>query len=513
MINGLVSIIIPARNEKFLYQTLNDILQHATGPIEVIVILDGYWCPANEFLQDDRVHYLHRGKAQGMRDGINSAVSISKGEYILKLDAHCMLDQGFDEKLKSDCEANWIVVPRRKRLDAANWTIQEVGKPDVDYEYIGYPGDPEVTGGIKGQIWTQRIIDRKDILIDENMTFQGSCYFMKRSHWDWLGGLNPQGYGQFVREAQELCLKTWLGGGKVMTNKKTWYAHLHKGKTYGRMYPLDKRETTAGDRYCDDYWWNNRWQERKHDLSWLIERFAPVPTWPADRSLWTPQLQRETSNSVAIPNINTPLDYIFNTYKLDSNLPSPIEIPNTNRDTLASLFAELGFMVGVELGVERGLFSEVLCQANPKLKLYSIDAWAAYKGYREHVSQDKIDAIYQDAIQRLKPYNCELIKAYSCDAVRQFDDHSLDFVYIDGNHSFGNTAFDIEVWSRKVKKGGIIAGHDYIRRSDPGFNGVVDAVNTFTTIYKIAPWFVLGRKETIPGELRDKSRSFFWIKA
>lgn len=279
----MLSIIIPARNEQFLPHTIKTILAKATGEFEVIAVLEGYW--PQEIVEDDRVHYLH-GAPRGMRDAINAGVAISKGDYIMKLDGHCMVDLGFDEKLTSMIADDWVVIPRRKRLDADNWQIQEVGKPDVDYEFVGYPKDHGVMSGIKGQVWTQRILDRKHLLLDENMTFQGSCYVMTRKHWDRLGGLDPHGYGQFVREAQEISLKTWLGGGRVMTNKTTWYAHWHKGKKNGRGYFMDKDINTKGNEYCDDFWFNNRWEGRLHDLSWLIERFWPVPTWPGERSLW-----------------------------------------------------------------------------------------------------------------------------------------------------------------------------------------------------------------------------------
>jgi glycosyltransferase involved in cell wall biosynthesis len=272
----MLSIVIPTKTEIFLNKTIQEILDKAAGEVEIIVVLEGYW---ERPIEDKRVNYIHR-EARGMRTSINQGVAVSRGDYIMKLDAHCMLDEGFDLKLIEDYEDGWVVIPRRKRLDAENWCIQDVGKPDVDYEFVGYPGDDGIAKGIKGQVWTQRIVDRKHIQIDENMTFQGSCYFMNRKQWDWLGGLNPYGYGEFVREAQEICLKTWLGGGKVMTNKKTWYAHLHKGKKMGRGYFINKLEMTAGDKYCDDFWFNNRWEERIHDLSWLIERFWPVPTWP-----------------------------------------------------------------------------------------------------------------------------------------------------------------------------------------------------------------------------------------
>ncbi len=60
------------------------------------------------------------------------------------------------------------------------------------------------------------------------------------------------------------------------------------------------------------------------------------------------------------------------------------------RAGLALLFAELGFTRGAEIGVERGLYAEVLCQVNPALTLFAIDPWEAYPGYREHISQGKM---------------------------------------------------------------------------------------------------------------------------
>jgi len=279
-IKGRVSVIIPARNEPFLYKTITGLLENATGDIEIIAVLDGYWPPAQEIIKDDRVMYLHKGEAEGMREGINSAAAIAKGEYLLKSDAHCMYDKGFDTLLKMHhFEGNWISIPRRKRLDAEAWAVKDVGKPDVDYEFLG---SPEYQGA-KGSIWTERILERLDkpeYMIDENMSFQGSCWFMTKKHfWETLGGMQVEGYGSFVREAQELGLKTWLGGGKVMINKHTWYAHLHKGKQYGRMYYLNQKTMIAGEKYCDDLWFNNKWSGAKYDLAWLIERFSPVPTW------------------------------------------------------------------------------------------------------------------------------------------------------------------------------------------------------------------------------------------
>lgn len=298
MTKGKVSVVIPAKNEIFLNKTIRDILQKAKGDIEVIAVLDGYWPTGyevkgivynDEMIDDPRVIYIHHGEGRGMRTSINHGASIATGEFLMKSDAHCMYEEGFDLKLKEhipeykndDNNDNWIVIPRRHRLDAENWIIQPQvdDRPPIDYEYLSSPGHY----GAKGNKWNERTIERMgkpEFMVDETMTFQGSCYFTTLNHYlNRLGGMNPEGYGEFVREAQELCLKTWLSGGRVYTNKHTWYAHLHKGKVYGRMYFLDARELDSGNAYCDEFWFGNKWKEAKYDLAWLIERFMPVPNW------------------------------------------------------------------------------------------------------------------------------------------------------------------------------------------------------------------------------------------
>lgn len=286
----MLSVIIPSRNEIFLQRTIQDLLEKATGEIEVIAVLDGYWPPAEELVLDKRVTYLHRGVARGMRSGINSAISIARGEWIMKCDAHCMFAPGFDETLTQNMEDNWLVIPRRKRLEPFNWEIKDVGKPDVDYEFLSYPLWKPDEIGIHGTIWTERIrerLNKPEYDIDENMSFQGSCWVANRKYFmENIYPMQEEGYGTFIGEPQEIGLKYWLGGGKTMVNKKTWYAHWHKGKENGRGYSIGKSELYAGNAYSVDYWMNNKWEKRIHDIQWLVERFMPVPSWPEDRGLW-----------------------------------------------------------------------------------------------------------------------------------------------------------------------------------------------------------------------------------
>jgi hypothetical protein len=180
----------------------------------------------------------------------------------------------------------------------------------------------------------------------------------------------------------------------------------------------------------------------------------------------------------------------------------PVEIPDYTRNDLPEFFKELGLKVGAEIGVDRGHYSEVICQAG--LKLFSIDPWLAYKDYAWLKSdQSTIEKSYQKAKQRLLPYDCTIIRKTSMEAVNDFEDGSLDFVYIDGNHSFKTVTEDIYEWSKKVRKGGVISGHDYFNDEKKKFHSDVKYVlDSYTKAAHIKKWFVLKK---------NNDTSWFWI--
>jgi glycosyltransferase involved in cell wall biosynthesis len=291
----MLSIIIPSRREQFLQKTIDDLLLKSEGEIEIIVVFDGVW---QEVKPDPRVTLLHQGtpfETPGMREAINNGMRLARGEYVMKADGHTMWDQGYDLKLIADCEDDWVVIPRRYRLDPEKWEIIEDGRPPIDYMYIDYPffKPYDSTQGLHGAEWRKT----NDLLIDDLMTFQGSTYFMTKKHWERLGGLDTSLYGPFTHESQEISNKTWLGGGRVVVNKKTWYAHLHKGKKYGTGYGFNNKQwedfkanMEFGRRACLNIWLNNKWEQRTHDWKWLIDKFWPVPHWPED---WETRLEED----------------------------------------------------------------------------------------------------------------------------------------------------------------------------------------------------------------------------
>ena len=281
----MLSVVIPSRVPTYLQPTIDDLLNKADDEIEIIVVLDGYW-PENPIRNDERVIVVHQGTEDhnpGMRAAINRGMSIASGDYLMKIDEHCMFDQGYDVKLAESCQRDSLIVPRRYRFDPDKWELIFDGRPPIDYMFLS-----RNHGYLHGWVWHSMndMEDKKEILIDDVMTIQGSCWFIHKDLWRWLiGPLDDLNYGPFSNEGQEVSLKVWLGGGRCVVNKKTWYAHFHKpgsksGYGFSRQQYQDHKDgIEKGRKYCTEFWMNNRWKKRVRDLSWLVDKFAPVPTW------------------------------------------------------------------------------------------------------------------------------------------------------------------------------------------------------------------------------------------
>jgi len=270
LLSGLTSVLIPSCREPYLQQTIDDVLKNAIGDVEVVVALDGYW-PSPQLKSDDRVRVVHWSEPRGMRHAINAAASVASGEWLMKCDAHCAFGDGWDNVLKDGCDDSTVAIPRRYDLAPEPWLVTD--KTPIDYHYISFPDDK--TPYLKGRVWKERATDRADVEIDDEMTTQGSCWFMSRSHWDKIGGLDEALFGQFGQEAQEIGNKTWLSGGRMVVNKRTWYAHWSK----------PSRSWTGQNRAREvsrNYWMTDSWEGQVKPLSWLIAKFWPVPGWPRD---------------------------------------------------------------------------------------------------------------------------------------------------------------------------------------------------------------------------------------
>lgn len=138
-------------------------------------------------------------------------------------------------------------------------------------------------------------------------------------------------------------------------------------------------------------------------------------------------------------------------------------------------------LICIEIGTSSGLNAlSMLRELNIK-KLYLIDPYISYTQDEKLWDSSKNAERFARLI--LTSYNkkIQFIKMKSEDAVKIFADDSIDFVYIDGNHDYEFVKKDIELYYSKVKKGGIIGGHDF----SANYFGVVKAVLNFVKKYKL----------------------------
>jgi predicted O-methyltransferase YrrM len=150
---------------------------------------------------------------------------------------------------------------------------------------------------------------------------------------------------------------------------------------------------------------------------------------------------------------------------------------------LPKLIKERKYKSGAEIGVAFGGHSEALILAGVEY-LYAVDSyqpdWAGTDGYSlpdgKNFGKPEYEELYLHALHRLRKLQnpIDLLRITSHEAFAIVPGN-LDFVFIDAKHTYENLYTDIFLWKTKVRKGGIIAGHDYDHPSYPGIRKAVQA--------------------------------------
>ena len=290
-----LSILIPARNEMFLARTIQDIIEHAESDYEIIAVLDGAWAEP-PIPQHERVTLIYHPESIGQRAATNEAARLATGKYLMKVDAHCAFDQGFDRKMIEDMQDNWTMLPIMRNLHAFDWVCPdghtryqgpsgvctECGKETVR-DVIWYAkSSPQSTSyrfdnTLHFQYWGEYKKKQIGDLV-ETMSIQGSCFMVTREKYFELE-LCDEKHGSWGQQGVEVACKTWLSGGKVIVSKKTWYAHMFRTQGGDFSFPYPNPGISKARKYSRDLWLNNKWDKAIHPLSWLIDKFAPVPDW------------------------------------------------------------------------------------------------------------------------------------------------------------------------------------------------------------------------------------------
>lgn len=301
-----LSLLIPARNEKFLARTIEDLLKNIRGDTEIIAVLDGQWSDP-PIADNPRVHLIYYPESIGQRAACNRAAAMSTAKYVMKVDAHCAFDEGFDVKLLADMQDNWTMVPVMRNLHIFDWLCADCGKriyqgptpsvcPDcggkmaMDIVWIAKSNPQSRSYCFDREPHFQYFNDyckraeykaaRDSEHLTDTMSLQGSCFLMTRERYFALN-VCDESWGSWGSQGIEVAVKTWLSGGRVVVNHNTWYAHCFRtqGGDFGFPYPLSAKQTEYAKSRARDMLFKDGFPGQVRPLSWLIDKFKPIPGW------------------------------------------------------------------------------------------------------------------------------------------------------------------------------------------------------------------------------------------
>lgn len=262
-----LSILIPARNEEWLQRTIKDIEDHKEGDTEIL------W-------EEDT-------EPMGQRALTNKLARQSKAKYVMKVDAHCSFSQGFDVKMMEDIDDRTIMAPSMMNLHAYDWNCPE--------HMRNYQGPKCCDKAEKIEVWQPKykpILSNyeftKDLIfnfspkqdesdITETMCLQGSAWMVSREMYFDLN-LCDEEFGSWGQQGVELGCKGWLSGGRAVTTRKAYYAHLFR-KEEEFPYQRDMKQVDHAHQYSKDLFIKNNWDKAQYDFMWLIDKFNYPQDW------------------------------------------------------------------------------------------------------------------------------------------------------------------------------------------------------------------------------------------
>jgi len=291
-----LTIIIPARNEMFLGNTIADILAHIEGNTEIIAVLDGE-LPTTPIPDHPRLTLIQYFTSIGQRAASNQAARLSKAKYLMKVDAHCAFDQGFDVKMMALMADDITMVPVMRNLHAFDWvcpaghrryqgpsgpctecsqptTMDVVWIPKKNPQSTCYRFDTDMHFQYHNEMGKELTGD-----LTETMSIQGSCFMATRERYFALD-LCSESFHSWGQQGVEVACKTWLSGGRVLVNRTTWYAHMFRtqGGDFGFPYENPQTEVVKNRELSRDLFAGDNWDKAIHPFSWLIDKFNP-PGW------------------------------------------------------------------------------------------------------------------------------------------------------------------------------------------------------------------------------------------
>jgi len=318
----LLSIVIPGRNEMFMTKTVENVLANIRGDTDIIVVADGYW-PTPVIKDHPKVNIIHFTEPVGQRAATNAGVKISKAKFVCKLDAHCAIEEGFDVKMidpyiKKEIDTDAVSVPSMLNLHAYDWVCKcgyrmyqgptpEAcpecrldGKPfTLDILWLMKPNPRSDFMRFDSQLHFQYWRDyrkrpeaRGDLC--DLMSFIGACWVMSRHRYRKLGLLDEK-HGSWGQVGTEVACAAWLSGGRLIVNKRTCFSHLFRtqGADFGFPYKITGKEQETARKYSNHFWKETKWKHAIRPLSWIVEKFWPVPGWTEEDMIELKKMEKK----------------------------------------------------------------------------------------------------------------------------------------------------------------------------------------------------------------------------
>jgi hypothetical protein len=209
--NEKTSVIICARNEKYLNRTIQSLIKNSTGEIEILVGIDG--CDY-DVMNDNIITVLKYNRHMGRRYTSNQLVKLSTGKYLFEIDAHCNVSYGWDTKLKCVCDEKTIVGCAVDSINEESWERN---------------GNLWIGGKINQEIrWEWDKIDPEEYeKIEESNSFNSCGWMIKRDYFDLLNG-HDEDLGEWGGENIEWTLKNKMNRGNIKIRTDVVVSHLFR---------------------------------------------------------------------------------------------------------------------------------------------------------------------------------------------------------------------------------------------------------------------------------------------
>lgn len=295
-----LSVTIPARNEEWLSRTVQDLLEHSEAATEILVGLDGKWAEP-PIPDNDRVRIVYYPESIGQRAMTNQLVRLSKAKYVMKCDAHCSFDQGWDRKMleafkelgdnvtmamtmKNLWAFDWVCAAGHRRYQGPSGACIGCGLPTVkDVKWIAKQSPQSTAYCFDSEPHFQYDNERKKKQVGdyvETMSLQGSLFMMTRERY-WALDIGDEKYGSWGSQGMQVACSTWLSGGRVIVNKKTWHSHLFRTQGGDFSFPYEQRQSKVEEAKARarKKLHENKFPKQIYPLSWLLDKFWPVPGW------------------------------------------------------------------------------------------------------------------------------------------------------------------------------------------------------------------------------------------